>query len=172
MPEFTCQCFSLNSSVARKSFTTRGLSALTTYLLMLCSRASCLASARAGSNSPDQALKYCTSERLRLTIQRSVPYTPRTSSTNSWRTWSTPGRTALRYSSVARRSASRSSLSYSLVSCWSLESADEDTVKSLLVRLPPCRRVPYRRLRPPFRSRQTRASVRQGFDERLIGQSS
>src|SRR3712207_6730416 len=132
---------------------------------MLCSRASCLASARYESSSPDQALKYCTSERLRLTIQRSVPYTPRTSSTNSWSTWSTPGRTALRYSSVARRSASRPSL----VSCLALESADEDTVKSLLVRLPPCRRVPYRWSRP---SRQTLASVRQGFDERLVGQSS
>ena len=44
-----------------------------------------LAEARSESNSPDQALKYCTSERLRLTIERSVPYTPRTSSTSSWR---------------------------------------------------------------------------------------
>src|SRR5215217_7474685 len=105
---------------------------------MLCSRASCLASARSESSSPDQALKYCTSEKLRLTIQRSVPYAPRTSSTNSWRTWSTPVRTALRCSSVARRSASRPSFPAFMVSGRSLESTDEDTVKSLLVRLPTC----------------------------------
>src|SRR5687767_12476472 len=114
---------------------------------MLCSRASCLASASSGCNSPDQALKYCTSERLRLTIQRSVPYAPRTSSTNSWRTWSTPGRTALKYSSVAKRFASRLSFPAFMVSGRSLESTDEDTVKSLLVLLPTCTRVPYRRVR-------------------------
>src|SRR5215211_4509569 len=69
MPCLTCQCCSLSSSVARKSLTIRGLSVFTTYLHMLCSRASCLASARSESNSPDQALKYCKSERARLTMQ-------------------------------------------------------------------------------------------------------
>ena len=94
-------------------------------------------------------------------MQRSVSYTPRTSSTSSWRTWSTPGRTALRYARVARRPASRPLSPEPMVSGRSLEPTDEDTTKSLLVHLPTCSRVPYRAMRFPFRSWQTWVSRRQ-----------
>ncbi|MDP8900212.1 MAG: hypothetical protein M3N33_03510 [Actinomycetota bacterium] len=98
----------LNLSVARKSSTTSGLSVSTTYWHIVCSRATSLLSANSGARSPDHALKYWMSGRIRLTSARSVPKIPRTSSTRSWSTSSTSGRTAPSDSNASRRPRSRS----------------------------------------------------------------